>query len=83
MAAARNRVSLRETGLIPIPQLPPPTNRLCESTHDGFAPDTQSRAATADRRSEQYATVTALAKQDGLAQLRQSHNHTRPNNLEP
>ena len=41
--AARNRVSLRETGLIPIPQLPPPTTKLCESAH-GFASDTQSRA---------------------------------------
>jgi hypothetical protein len=47
MAAARNRVSLRETDLIPIPQLPPPTTTLCESTHYGFAPDTQSRTARA------------------------------------
>ena len=45
MAAARNRVSLRETGLIPVPQLPPPTSKLFESAHYGFAPDTQSRAA--------------------------------------
>src|SRR5687768_14984644 len=57
MAAVRNRVSLRETDVIPISQLPPPTTRLCESTHDGFAPDTQSRAARADGGStEPYAS---------------------------
>ena len=61
MAAARNRVSLRETGLVPFPQLPPPTTELCESTHDGFAPDTQSRAAWPDPGStEQYAWVASL-----------------------
>ena len=63
MAAARNRVSLRETGLIPIPQLPPPTNELCESAHYGFASDTRSRAAPPDHswRTSQSATIFGLA----------------------
>src|SRR5687768_16406552 len=36
--APRNRID-------PTPQRSPPANRLCESTHYGFAPDIQSRAA--------------------------------------
>ena len=50
MAAARNGGSLRETGLIPIPQLSPPRAKLYESTHNGFAPDPPLRAARADPR---------------------------------
>ena len=59
LAAARNRGSLRETDLIRIPQLTPPTNQPCERTHHGFAPDRQSRAARVPATGH-YSTVTAL-----------------------
>jgi hypothetical protein len=45
MATARDRMSLRKTGLIHAPQHPPPTNRLCHYTHYGLAPDIRSRTA--------------------------------------
>jgi hypothetical protein len=51
-------LSLRETDVIRIRQLTPPTTARCESTRHGFAPDTQSRAAEARKRStEQYPMV--------------------------
>src|SRR5688572_19406590 len=38
-------MSLRKTVLIRTPQHPPPTNRLCQNTAYGFAPDIRSRPA--------------------------------------
>lgn len=49
-------MSLRKTDLIRVPQRPPPTNKLCQYTHYGFAPDIRSRAAC-----EHSAEMTAKA----------------------
>jgi len=45
MLAVRNRMSLRKTGLIRVPQRPPPNYELCQYTDYGFAADIRSRTA--------------------------------------
>ena len=45
LAAVQDRRSLRKTDLIHAPQPSLPTNKLCQYTSHGFAPDLQSRTA--------------------------------------
>jgi len=42
-------MSLREAGSIRVPQPPPPTNELSQSTDYGFATDIPSRPASTSR----------------------------------
>ena len=55
---ARNRMSLRKTGLIHTPQPPPPANELCQYTPYSFAPDIRFRTPT--KSSDPRSVRTAL-----------------------
>ena len=55
---ARNRMSLRKTGLIHTPQPPPPANKLCQYTPYSFAPDIRFRTPT--KSSDPRSVRTAL-----------------------
>ena len=65
MLAVGDRMSLRKTVLIQIPQHPPPTNQLCQSAAYGFAPDIRSRAALENSSCPASLSAVALyAKRD-------------------